>query len=366
MIGADIVQKWNSGGGSLFMQDVRDLLILYAIAVVAGRFIMMAIFYPALSRLGYGLNWKGACVASWGGLRGAVGMALAFAVDNEVKHSQDGGRILFFACGIAMLTLLVNGCLTGTLLSALKMTKTPKAKEALFQDIRLCVHAHCEKALEETINDLQDDERTVNRAQVVEMVSVLQNKPLSSTNDEDPSEDKVIHVREIFLRILRFLYLEQIAEGMLPGHRREALILKESVDIALDKVDEGLFDLDVVMEYANVKTGWLGFLDKIALLVGQTSIDEQSVCYLLTCLVEAHESAQKMLADHIGGDDDIGELEKIVLDESQNEVDRAKQEMAKRSPEILDQVIAIQLSKIVLEKDSRGNTCAPEACPRGA
>jgi len=44
-------------------------------------------------RIGYGLSWQNAVVAAWGGLRGAVGLALALQV--YIDHPEMGGKVCF-------------------------------------------------------------------------------------------------------------------------------------------------------------------------------------------------------------------------------------------------------------------------------
>lgn len=44
-------------------------------------------------RIGYGLSWQNAVVAAWGGLRGAVGLALALQV--YIDHPPIGGKVKF-------------------------------------------------------------------------------------------------------------------------------------------------------------------------------------------------------------------------------------------------------------------------------
>ena len=50
-----------------------------------------------LTRIGYGLPWKDAVVMIWGGLRGAVGLALALqvAMDYEVVGNKVGVSVSF-------------------------------------------------------------------------------------------------------------------------------------------------------------------------------------------------------------------------------------------------------------------------------
>ena len=50
-------------------------------------------FYPCLSRLGYGFTVKEAVLVSYGGLRGAVGLALAMVVHNDAAlKAKIGGK----------------------------------------------------------------------------------------------------------------------------------------------------------------------------------------------------------------------------------------------------------------------------------
>ena len=49
------------------------------------RATIIALFSPLLKRIGYGLTWRSATVMAWGGLRGAVGLALALTV----AHNED-------------------------------------------------------------------------------------------------------------------------------------------------------------------------------------------------------------------------------------------------------------------------------------
>ena len=44
------------------------------------RFVVIGSFAPILTRIGYTIDWKQVIVITWGGLRGAVGLALALVV----------------------------------------------------------------------------------------------------------------------------------------------------------------------------------------------------------------------------------------------------------------------------------------------
>lgn len=46
---------------------------------------------PVLSHIGYGLSWQNAVILCWGGLRGAVGLALALQV--ALDYNTIGSKV---------------------------------------------------------------------------------------------------------------------------------------------------------------------------------------------------------------------------------------------------------------------------------
>ena len=50
----------------------------------------MTVLSPLLSRIGYGLTWRNTTVVVWGGLRGAVGLALALMVAQAPELDESG------------------------------------------------------------------------------------------------------------------------------------------------------------------------------------------------------------------------------------------------------------------------------------
>jgi NhaP-type Na+/H+ or K+/H+ antiporter len=128
-------------GGAVWASVIPDftgldwlyLLILYA-AVVIIRFVLMALFFPLTSRIGVGLCCKEMIFMSWGGLRGAVGIALALLLSAEVfEHSEADSlsedtrrqfrqyvqKLFGMIGGVACLSLIIAGPTSGPLLRVL-------------------------------------------------------------------------------------------------------------------------------------------------------------------------------------------------------------------------------------------------------
>ena len=65
--------------GSQTTHVLAAVLSIYFIVLIS-RGLAIGLFYPLLKRFGTGVSWQEAVVMWWGGLRGAVGLALALAV----------------------------------------------------------------------------------------------------------------------------------------------------------------------------------------------------------------------------------------------------------------------------------------------
>ena len=118
-----------------------DFLIaaLLYVALTFIRFTSIACLFPVMKNWGDGLKKEDVVVMTWGGLRGAVGLALALVVfgDADFKaqlelsgqasyHIPD--KILFHCSSIVVLTLIVNATSMPKILSYLGMDKVTLSK----------------------------------------------------------------------------------------------------------------------------------------------------------------------------------------------------------------------------------------------
>jgi len=109
----------------LFLQVIRLLTIMLS--------------YPFLMLSGYSIDWKDVIVMTWGGLRGAVGLALSLIVDLDVNRIDPKFRALtiFYMGIIAAMTLLINGTSMPLILGMLGVTKPkPEKLEVLLHVVK--------------------------------------------------------------------------------------------------------------------------------------------------------------------------------------------------------------------------------------
>eukprot|EP01060_Flectonema_neradi_P021414 TRINITY_DN2901_c0_g1_i2.p1 TRINITY_DN2901_c0_g1~~TRINITY_DN2901_c0_g1_i2.p1 ORF type:complete len:1343 (+),score=274.12 TRINITY_DN2901_c0_g1_i2:28-4056(+) len=121
--------------------DVLYLIYTYiAINVIRG-FVLLLFNYCCFKplKLNYQVDLGNGCLVAWGGLRGAVGLALALLIfENEkirVVAPSVADKILFHTAGIVMLTLCVNGVTTQNVVSRFKLSEIEYRKRKRIHDI---------------------------------------------------------------------------------------------------------------------------------------------------------------------------------------------------------------------------------------
>merc|ERR1740138_1086569 len=161
---------------------------------------MVTVLFPFMSRMGGGFSWKDATILTWGGLRGAVGLALALDVDIQFAHKSArennerdfelGSHVLFHVSGVAMLTLLVNGLTVGPLLKILGMTKTDKYHKGMHQAIAQRVHDQCLTVFDREVSALSlDDEQSKMAQEKIGKLSQIEDSSPSKVASDGQDSD---------------------------------------------------------------------------------------------------------------------------------------------------------------------------------
>uniref|UniRef100_A0A7S3YH22 Cation/H+ exchanger domain-containing protein n=1 Tax=Lotharella globosa TaxID=91324 RepID=A0A7S3YH22_9EUKA len=95
-----VAEKLFSGSEHIHLADAGWLILLYVLLHIV-RTLTLLILSPLLYYMGYGFDWKSGCVVVYGGLRGAVSLALALIVELDTNIEESiRHRILFHVAGI--------------------------------------------------------------------------------------------------------------------------------------------------------------------------------------------------------------------------------------------------------------------------
>ena len=363
---AGVITRRAMSSPNIVGRDYALCLMLYALMTLI-RALMILLFYPLLSNMGPGTTPKDAFFMVYGGLRGAVGLALAISVRSTIFDEQAGDRIVFQVSGLAFLTLMINGTTSGALLRRLGMVGVPELKKQMIAKVRervvtqaeedysaACAHANTDaKAALSLITNLrhlhrEDADDTAEAApphkapdaapadehhedgggevkyklgQVYALVSSL----------PPPNEQQVAMMRETLLQMVRAEYWEMIEEGHLPAKANATLELLKSVDVAIDNPGSPLNDWAILEPSANIpeEAQWtdraLEWLDGV--LPDSVTLDnelhylvnfkrQENAYYICHAFVEAHTKAQRNLAVFFGDDPSIDTAEEgtVILE----------------------------------------------------
>ncbi len=109
-------------------------MLIFWFLMIAVRAIMVVTFLPILKASGYGITKKEIIVLIYGGLRGALGLCLSLMVGVDESLPVRFREItVFYMCGMAFLTIVLNGFTCGKLVDYVEMIHYPEIKKKLFK-----------------------------------------------------------------------------------------------------------------------------------------------------------------------------------------------------------------------------------------
>ncbi|HPF94761.1 MAG TPA: cation:proton antiporter, partial [Tenuifilaceae bacterium] len=185
------------------------ILILIYIAILIVRAFVLAIFYPLMKRIGYGLSAKDGVIAWWGGLRGAIGLALALIVANEESINPEvRTQILSLTAGIVFLTSLINATTIKLFIQKLGLTKVGAARQQLLNQTITMLR----KGGEKEISKLKEN-RFMSGADWESVEQFLPNA--NQASDGGKQVDTLFETRKRMLLKEKESYWRQFSEGLL-------------------------------------------------------------------------------------------------------------------------------------------------------
>ncbi len=204
---------------TVFTSSDLLVLILIYIGIFIVRAIVIALFYPVMKRIGYGLDKKDSFVLFYGALRGAIGLALALIVaSTESIDVEIRNQFLFFTAGIVTLTLLINATTIKLLVNKLGLAKPSPAKILAINNANKYVLSSAEKNIEHLKLD-----RYLKRANWKEVRNFLPSFTETTLSENINKDTAVAASRIRILEKEKSSYWHQFEEGLLGDHAYKIL-----------------------------------------------------------------------------------------------------------------------------------------------
>lgn len=310
-------------------------VLLNWMAVNVVRFLVIALFFPALKRMGYGLTFQEAVFMGWGGLRGAVGLALAISVASSPEFAgADGERYLFHVGGVAALTLLVNGTTGAALLTKLGLLDVTAAQAQALKEARhkvaLAAKSRYEKlaampmfanhreskgtdivaAIERTVMpegmEMQNEDGAA--AKIQDVAIGLEGDEKSENAEVDVNEFVPV-LRVAFLNSLKQEYWHLVHHGEVP--QENANVLLHSTSAAMDTVTTHLSEWDTLRARFECS--------RMEALLGGIIAPKMQLTLCLA-FIEAHERTMKTVFDVFGEGEGADSVEELILEREAKEI----------------------------------------------
>eukprot|EP01060_Flectonema_neradi_P007106 TRINITY_DN1491_c8_g1_i1.p1 TRINITY_DN1491_c8_g1~~TRINITY_DN1491_c8_g1_i1.p1 ORF type:complete len:1446 (+),score=269.52 TRINITY_DN1491_c8_g1_i1:117-4454(+) len=210
---------------------------LYLGAIYLGiniiRFFVLMLFMPLLNCFGK-LSRGEALLIGWGGLRGAVGLALALIVqaDGEVISRDDTVRtkFVFHVAGIVILTLCVNGTTTKKLVEYYKLNRvSERSKNVMRKCFSDLVDYQRETIIDLRCEALYYDTNWELLQKLTDIVSLI---PKKNSDPYSKKDEKIIMTEETLSEDTKGVYLntmyasvhQQYADGTMESESARALL----------------------------------------------------------------------------------------------------------------------------------------------
>ncbi|MFQ5926410.1 MAG: cation:proton antiporter [Terriglobia bacterium] len=238
LVGIVIPQKVPLAELSTYLGPVALTLAAVVLARAAGVFTLV----PILSRFTEPINLRFQTIMFWGGLRGAIALALTLAVANNPQVPDPIKKLfLTLAAGVILTTLLVNAITLRPLLALFGLDKYDRGELFVRGEGRLSVlrrvRAELQRFREEKSFAAPVLERIAGDYEQRERAIQEELRALKSADEGFSGALEEQAFLEQCLTIERRAYLALYARGMLPEKTTKAL--QHSVDLLFDRLKTG-------------------------------------------------------------------------------------------------------------------------------
>lgn len=237
-----IVIGTQAGGAT--WHDLVLVLALY-LGIMVIRFVVTHIFRPVANLVGDPISVPDVAIVSWGGLRGAVSMALVLIVaNNPLVPPLVGEKMLLLSAGVVFLTIAFNGATMGKLLAAMGYDKPPLSDQLAALSARASVLDTVSNHIDEIRNsrdlrtvtwgDVEEDVLT-RRADLGAQIDTIREK----MQNLDASEQAKGYWVQM-LNVEREAYWAAFGHGTLGD--RAVKTLDQEINLQADRLARGMLD----------------------------------------------------------------------------------------------------------------------------
>jgi len=304
------------------------MIVLYLFMVLIRAF-MILLLYPGLTYFGYGLErgWKDAFIATWGGLRGAIGLILALLIDGDPDIRPDEPFVVLIG-GATICTLVINGTTTKFFLTKLGMLEEETAATLLGHQATILVHKrlkkefsklktcpefeHASVATAEKLvtllgsswsnikeGDHEEDQARVTNYQGGGIQAKAEDGMLRALSSDASQSGFARTFRSVYLGMVKAEYQQIINFQLVPVTSTIPAALNGSIDVALDETENQLFDWRALSTSFQDDTSWWNTNACVqASLVhfGRVPASEKNL-YLVTCYIRASTRAMEHFSE---------------------------------------------------------------------
>ncbi len=224
--------------------DLGVILALYT-GIMVIRYVGTFIFRPVANLVGDPISVTDVAVVSWGGLRGAVSMALVLIVANDPRvPTVVAQKMLLLSAGVVFMTIAFNGATMGRLLSWLGYDKPPLTDQLAALSARALVLDQVKSHIDEVRNSR--DLRTVSWGDVEEDVVSRRaslDQEIMAMQGLMENLDEVERAKGYWVQMLnveREAYWAAFGHGTLGD--RAVKTLDQEINLQMDRIAHGAMD----------------------------------------------------------------------------------------------------------------------------
>ena len=217
--------------------DLMTLTVLI-VAAFGARAVTLYAVLPALNRMGLGqrISLAFRCVMLWGGLRGAVSLALALVILENSEFAPELQRfVVVLVTGFVLFTLFVNATTMPIVLRIFGLAKLPSRDLAIRNRIMALSLEHLREDLQQTARDYRIDPAVVHEVASDYERRVANLERTVSRDDRITEAERPSIALGAIVNQERQLYLRHFEEGLISAEITRMLLTR-----VVDNLQDGL------------------------------------------------------------------------------------------------------------------------------